>query len=35
MDMLKPAHSNPHHNLSVGFDASCGAKGSKLSGGQK
>lgn len=33
MDMLKPAHSNPHHNLSVGYDASCGAKGSKLSGG--
>ena len=35
MDMLKPAHSNPNHNLAVGFDASCGAKGSKLSGGQK
>lgn len=33
MNMLKPAHSKTDHNLPSGFNASCGAKGSKLSGG--
>jgi len=33
--MLKPAHSNDFTNLPEGYNIACGAKGSKLSGGQK